>query len=165
MKNIYMMLAATLLVGATLHGASRGASKVKSSKKEQRKSYTEVKTEQEFASNFSKNGTYVVKFHMPACPACVHMAPYFEKVAQEMQGQATFLSVDITSAELQDLARSFNIQALPTTLIITEKVGALSEEELKREVMNALGKGNSPKAPAPAAPVSAPKKKVSAPAA
>lgn len=166
MKKIYMLLAAALLINeCTLQSASRGASKAKSSKKEQKKSYTEIKTEEEFAKHFGKNGITVIKFHMPSCAACVHMKPHFEKVAEELQGMATFLSIDVTSPELEDLGRTFNIQALPTTLVITEKIGALSEDVLKQEVLNASGKGNAPKTSAPAAPVSAPKKKSAAPAA
>ncbi|GEM_PF-628637 len=154
MKNLHLLaLTITLLTLAPQLEAAKAKSSMK--KSESKKGYTEIKSEDEFDKALGKSGTYVVKFHSPSCSYCTKMAPDFEKVSQEMQGQATFLSVNTAEPELQDLARTFNVSGLPTTLFITKKSGALSQEALRQEVLNSLGRGHLPRASESAAPAPA----------
>jgi thioredoxin 2 len=70
------------------------------------------------------------------------MAPAFEKVSQEMHGQARFVKVN-TEVE-QTLAARYNIRSIPTMAVfsggreITRQAGAMSAVDLARWVSAAL---------------------------
>ena len=86
----------------------------------------------------------VVDFWAPWCGPCRMMAPAFEKVSQEMHGQARFVKVNTENE--QGLAAAHNIRSIPTLAVfaggheITRQPGAMSAADLARWVSAALPK-------------------------
>lgn len=113
------------------------------------KAYKEITTEKQFTDALSKSGVYVIKFGAPWCSFCVKMEPDFESTARKLSGTATFLSINTDN--LKEISKIFNITGLPTTIVLTKKTGALSQEELSQMVHNAKGQAHSV-AQAPAEP-------------
>lgn len=166
MKNLsrYSLLAALTLGTAPFIFAAKP--KKSASAKEVKHVYKEVHSEEEFSTEVAKSGTTVVKFHAPWCSFCKKMEPEFDKAAEMLKGDANFISVNTDSPELKDIARTFKVSGLPTTLIITRKTGFMTAAELEKEVSKATGKAYGTKttavaapAEAPAAPAKAPSKK------
>ena len=69
------------------------------------------------------------------CGPCRMMAPVFEEVAEEYSSKAKFVKINVDDNE--KLAMKFNVQSIPTTLILVKgkikamNVGALPKETLK----------------------------------
>ena len=64
------------------------------------------------------------------CGACKMMHPDFESVAKKLGDSATFISVD--TDKFDDLASTFGVDGLPTTVVIRTESGALNEESLTK---------------------------------
>ena len=84
----------------------------------------------------------VVDFWAPWCGPCRMMAPAFEKVSQDLHGQARFVKVN-TEVE-QALAARYNIRSIPTLAVfaggreMARQAGAMSATDLARWVSAAL---------------------------
>lgn len=84
----------------------------------------------------------VVDFWAPWCGPCRMMAPAFEKVSQDLHGQARFVKVN-TEVE-QVLAGRHNIRSIPTLAVfaggreMVRQAGAMSASDLTRWVSTAL---------------------------
>lgn len=80
----------------------------------------------------------VVDFQADWCGPCKQMAPEFEALARELQGQAKFVKVDIDRCRA--LAQQLRIQSVPTTMVFAggrlagAKVGALRKAQLRQLV-------------------------------
>ncbi|MBY0109718.1 MAG: thioredoxin family protein [Candidatus Babeliaceae bacterium] len=158
MKNLSLYtLLATLTVGATpLLISAKTLIKSSASAKAEKHAYKEIQSEEEFAAEMSKPGTIVVKFHAPWCSFCKKMEPEFEKAAGMMKSDARFLSVDVDNPKLKDLAQTFKVMGLPTTVIITVKTGFMTTAELEKAVSQATGKAYGMKTTAVPAPTETP---------
>jgi thioredoxin 2 len=86
----------------------------------------------------------VVDFWAPWCGPCRMMAPAYEKVSQDMQGQARFVKVN--TEDEQGLAAKYNIRSIPTLAVfaggreMARQPGAMSAPDLARWVSAALHK-------------------------
>ena len=84
----------------------------------------------------------VVDFWAPWCGPCRMMAPAYEKVSQDMQGQARFVKVN--TEDEQNLAARYSIRSIPTLALfaggreIARQPGAMSAPDLARWVSAAL---------------------------
>ena len=98
----------------------------------------------------SDNLPVVVDFYTDWCKPCQAYAPIFEAVSEQFAGQAVF--VRINSEENPELAKTYDVQAIPTTVFIQTgggvlgtRTGAMSQEELtgmvEQLVATAMGNG------------------------
>jgi len=70
---------------------------------------------EEFNQILAKNqGVVIVDFYGQACPSCLQMLPIYEQVARELEGQATFVKIDIDEAE--DVVKHLNVIKVPCIL-------------------------------------------------
>ncbi|MPM37574.1 Thioredoxin [bioreactor metagenome] len=92
---------------------------------------------EEFRSNVNE-GLVVVDFFATWCGPCKMLAPVFEELSSEMDGNATFLKVDVD--QCGDIAREYSISTIPTMIIFKngEKqetmVGFLPKESIKSNI-------------------------------
>lgn len=82
----------------------------------------------------------VIKFGATWCSPCKQLSPIFTKVAhefaQELSEQYQFVEIDVD--EKPDVASSYKVRSVPTTIITDEadivlatKAGVMSEQQLK----------------------------------
>lgn len=71
---------------------------------------------EEFEDILESNQICVCDFSATWCGPCRMMAPVLEDVSEKYKGKYSFYQIDIDSAE--DLAQKFNIEAVPTIVII-----------------------------------------------
>jgi thioredoxin 1 len=78
----------------------------------------------------------VIKFSYEGCQPCKLYAPAFTKVAHELSEQYQFVEIDVD--QKPDVASSYRVRSVPTTIITDEsdivlatKAGVMSEQQLK----------------------------------
>jgi thioredoxin 1 len=88
-------------------------------------------TEANFNETVEKNQTLIIDFWAEWCGPCIQFGPVFEKVAEE-NPDVTFAKVNTENE--QGLAGHFQVQSIPTIMVIKEGVvifsqaGAFDEE-------------------------------------
>lgn len=97
----------------------------------------------EFASEVeNKEGVVLVDFFATWCGPCKMLAPVYSSLAEEMEGKAEFLKVDIDQS--MELARQFTITTVPTVVIFKDGkemdrlVGFIPKDSLKEKVESYL---------------------------
>jgi len=91
-------------------------------------------TAQNFNEEIEKHQIAILDFWAPWCGPCMQFKPIFEKVANE---HPDILFGKINTEEERELAAHFNIQSIPTIMIIKEGIivfmqaGMLPEEALE----------------------------------
>lgn len=89
----------------------------------------------------SRTGKSLVYFHAEWCGVCKSYTPIYEAVAARFTPQVSFFEVDID--RVPELARSYGIEAIPTTLIFEkgestkQYVGFVTERVLAQAVSSA----------------------------
>ena len=98
---------------------------------------------EEFKSEvLNGEGVTVVDFFATWCGPCKMLAPVFEAVGEELEGQARFVKVDIDQS--MDIARQFNVSSVPTMLVVKDgepvetMVGFMPKENLMNKVKSHL---------------------------
>ncbi|MEF9991575.1 MAG: thioredoxin [Romboutsia sp.] len=87
-------------------------------------------------------GVVVVDFYATWCGPCKMLAPVFESLAQEMNGEVRFVKVDIDQS--LEIAQKFNISTVPTMMIfkdgrpVESLVGFMPKEKIKGKVKSHL---------------------------
>lgn len=78
----------------------------------------------------------VIKFGATWCSPCKQLSPIFTKVAHELSEQYQFVEIDVD--QKPDVASSYRVRSVPTTIITDEadivlatKAGVMSEQQLK----------------------------------
>ena len=74
-------------------------------------------TDDTFDKEIAK-GTILVDFYADWCGPCRMMTPILDKVAQEVQGQATIAKLDIDHA--QRIAFTYQVTSVPTLILFKE---------------------------------------------
>lgn len=88
---------------------------------------------------FNENVPVVVDFYADWCQPCKQYAPIFQTIAEKNENTACFIKINID--EYPDLAKSYNVEKIPTTVFILPgggvlgaELGALTEETLQMYV-------------------------------
>lgn len=90
----------------------------------------------------SGKGVVVVDFFATWCGPCKMLAPVFESLGQEMNGEARFVKVDVDQS--LEIAQQFNISTVPTMMIfkdgrpVESLVGFMPKEKIKSKVQSYL---------------------------
>ncbi len=80
----------------------------------------------------------LVDFNAEWCGPCKRMAPYLEKMKEELKDEVVIISIDVDKNEA--LAQELKIESLPTLILyenqksIWKNIGYLSEEELRAKL-------------------------------
>ena len=83
----------------------------------------------------STKGPVIVDFYADYCPSCMQMLPFFQEVAGEYAGKATFVKVDVDQAP--EIAEVLQVQKIPTLLVY--KDGELAARHLNAMTKKELG--------------------------
>ncbi|SHH99463.1 thioredoxin [Clostridium collagenovorans DSM 3089] len=93
------------------------------------------------SSNFKteiENGIVVVDFFATWCGPCKMLAPVFDELNTELDGNAKFVKVDIDKSP--ELAQQFNVSSVPTILIfkngerVESSIGFVPKDSLKSKI-------------------------------
>lgn len=128
---------------AGVKAAKESAPKAAKEKMAKKDSGLRIKTSADYDRAFKKaqekKQPLVLKFYADWCGACTHYAPAFDEVAKSMKNNAVFATLNIDDADIKAIAQEFNVEMLPTTVIIKSSVGAKSAQQLSKEVAQASG--------------------------
>jgi thioredoxin 1 len=85
------------------------------------------------------DGPVLVDFYSPSCPPCRRLGPVIEKLADDYEGKAAVVKVNVNKA--RDLAARYGIRSIPTVILFvdgqpTEPLVGLRPEETYRELLN-----------------------------
>lgn len=62
----------------------------------------------------AKNSCAIIFFTSATCPPCKALYPTYDQLAEEFQGKATLIKIDISQPQSQRMASQFSIRATPT---------------------------------------------------
>ncbi len=84
----------------------------------------------------------LVDFYSPYCPPCNRLAPIVDKLAEEYEGRARVVKVDVR--KLPQIAQQFGVQGTPTVVIlqngeeVTRSVGLEREQAYSQQLEKLL---------------------------
>lgn len=80
----------------------------------------------------------LIDFFADWCPPCKMLAPIYEQLSEEFEGNVKFTKVNVDKE--QSLAQKFNVESIPVIVMIKDGeeidriVGGTSEKELKQKI-------------------------------
>lgn len=82
----------------------------------------DIKSITQFNDIILKTGkkTIVCDFYATWCKPCMQFGPAFDKLSAKYDKQITYLKVDISNSDLQDLQDDYEIMTLPTFIIFNK---------------------------------------------
>ncbi|RAR75572.1 thioredoxin domain-containing protein [Flavobacterium aciduliphilum] len=95
-------------------------------------------SQSDFQKLIQNNNKVLIDFNAKWCGPCQRMAPYLEKLKDELKENLTIISIDVDSNTT--LAGSLGIESLPTLLLYENKkvvwknIGFISEDELRKHI-------------------------------
>lgn len=97
-------------------------------------------TQADFQKLLQTDKKVLVDFNAEWCGPCKRMAPYLEKMKEELKDEVIIISIDVDKNEA--LAADLKIESLPTLILyenqksVWKNIGYISEEELKTKLKN-----------------------------
>ncbi len=79
----------------------------------------------------------VIKFYADWCGPCKVYARVFDKVSEQLKDQAKFVNINIEKDDT-GLTEKYNVQSIPTTVIIRDGQEELHKGRLEESVLKAL---------------------------
>ncbi|MDK2892151.1 thioredoxin [Methanohalophilus sp.] len=85
----------------------------------------------------------IVDFFSKKCRPCKKIAPVFEKMALEYEGQVKFVKVDVDQA--RDIAKDYGLMAVPTLMLFKDGelqdklIGNMAEDKVKSTIEKTFG--------------------------
>lgn len=85
----------------------------------------------------------IVDFFSKTCGPCKKMAPMFEKMSLEYEGQVKFVKVDVD--QVRDIAKDYGLMAVPTLMLFKEGelqdklIGNMAEDKVKSGIEKTFG--------------------------
>ena len=82
-----------------------------------------------------------IKFYADWCGPCKTYSNVWDKVEKELKEEVNFVNVNVDN-DTTGLAAQYKVRSIPYTVIVkdglteTKKVGILTEEELKKLIIN-----------------------------
>lgn len=95
-------------------------------------------TQADFQKLLQTDKKVLIDFNAEWCGPCKRMAPYIEKLKEELKDDVIIISIDVDKNET--LAADLKIESLPTLILyenqksIWKNIGYISEEELKSKL-------------------------------
>jgi thioredoxin len=95
-------------------------------------------TQADFQKLLQSDKKVLVDFNAEWCGPCKRMAPYIEKMKEELKDDVVIISIDVDKNEA--LAQELKIESLPTLILyenqksIWKNIGSLSEDELRAKL-------------------------------
>ena len=87
-------------------------------------------TKENFDATISGNDIVIIDFWAPWCGPCKQYGPIFEKVSDEYPD---IVFGKVNTEEQQELGGYFQVQSIPTTVILREGIGIFSQPGLLPE--------------------------------
>jgi len=87
-------------------------------------------TKENFEQTVADNEIVIIDFWAPWCGPCKQFGPIFEKVSDEYPD---IVFGKVNTEEQQELAGYFQIQSIPTTVILREGIGIFAQPGLLPE--------------------------------
>lgn len=124
---------------------------MESKKTEQKKVASEkrgpldIKNKKDFDTILKDNNLVIAKFHSPACPHCVRMAPIFEEIALKYP-EIKFVSVSAFDKGDQILFDDYKVDSYPTFAffkngkIYFKQIGGSEKKDFESNVKKLQGK-------------------------
>jgi len=128
-----------LMAVLSLSGCPRSETTQKETSANPQAGVLEITKQADFDREVVKyQGKVLVDFGAPWCGACQSYKPIFHKAAEQFADSAKFVSVNTDNAA--DLAKKYNIEYLPTTILfengaVKKKVVGLVEEDKLSELL------------------------------
>lgn len=79
-----------------------------------------ITTAAEFKKHVESGKPFVAEFFADYCGACGMQAPLFSQIADALHEKATFATLDMTKGEVEKIAATLQVGAIPTIIIVNK---------------------------------------------
>jgi len=87
-------------------------------------------TKENFEATIAENDIVIIDFWAEWCAPCKQYGPIFEKVSDEV---SDVVFAKVNTEEEQELAGYFQIQSIPTTVVLREGIGIFNQSGMLPE--------------------------------
>jgi thioredoxin len=137
MKTIVLWF---MLVCSVFASGQTNSTKTKYRKKVKKEVVYSHLTLEEYQNLIPSDKKTIVDFNAKWCGPCKKIAPYIEKIKEELNGELLVIKID--TDKNPELAQELKIEGLPTLILYENKsekwknLGYLTEENLREKIKN-----------------------------